>query len=93
MIKKFAAATGFAAVLAAASISIAQASPNSNATDNANQHAQDRGLGVAGVAGGGPAAVLSAVQGFAPAAAQGGLSNALSHVPVPPTTTTAAPTP
>ena len=88
MIKKLAAATGIAAGLAAISISIAQAAPNSHGTDNANDHAQDRGISVAGVAGSGPAAVIGAVQGFAPDAAQTGLENAASHVPAAPATTT-----
>ena len=93
MIKKLAAATGIAAGLAAVTISIAQAAPNTHATDNANDHAQERGLSVAGVAGGGPAAVIGAVQGFAPDAAQNGLANAASHVPAAPTTTTEVATP
>ena len=93
MIKRLAAASGVAAGLVAVSISIAQAAPNSHGTENANDHAQDRGISVAGVAGNGPAAVIGAVQGFAPDAAQNGLANAASHVPAAPTTTTAAPAP
>jgi hypothetical protein len=93
MIKKLAAASGVAAGLVAVSISIAQAAPNSHGTENANDHAQDRGISVAGVAGNGPAAVIGAVQGFAPDAAQNGLANAASHVPAAPTTTTEAPAP
>jgi len=93
MIKKLAAATGVAASLAAVSIAIAQAAPNSHGTDNANDHAQERGISVAGVAGNGPAAVIGAVQGFAPEAAQNGLANAASHVPTAPTTTTEAAAP
>jgi hypothetical protein len=93
MIKTLAAATGIAASLAAVSIAIAQAAPNSHGTDNANDHAQERGISVAGVAGSGPAAVIGAVQGFAPEAAQNGLANAASHVPAAPTTSTEAPTP
>ena len=89
MIKKLAAATGVAAGLAAISISIAQAAPNTHATDNANDHAQGRGLSVAGVARSGPAAVIGAVQGFAPDAAQGGLAHAASNV----ATTTESATP
>jgi hypothetical protein len=84
MIKKLAAATGIAAGLAAVSIGIAQGAPNTHATDNANDNAQQRGLSVAGVAGSGPAAVIGAVQGFAKG---GGLANAASHVPAAPTTT------
>ena len=87
MIKKLAAAAGIAAGLAAVSIAIAQAAPNSHGTDNANDHAQERGISVAGVAGGGPAGVIGAIQGFAPDAAQKGLANAASHVPAAPTTT------
>jgi hypothetical protein len=90
MIKKVAAATGVAAGLAAVSIAIAQAAPNTHAADNANDNAQQRGISVAGVAGSGPAAVIGAVQGFAKG---GGLSNAASHVPVAPTTTTEAAAP
>jgi hypothetical protein len=86
MIKKLAAATGIAAGLAAVSIGIAQGAPNTHATDNANDNAQQRGLSVAGVAGSGPAAVIGAVQGFANG---GGLTNAASHVP----TTTETPAP
>ena len=63
--------------------SVANADPNSNATD---EHAQ-RGLTVAGVAGDGPAAVIGAIQSNRPAP---GLQTALSHVPTPSTSTVAA---
>ena len=63
--------------------SVANADPNSNATD---EHAQ-RGLTVAGVAGDGPAAVIGAIQSNRPAP---GLQTALTHVPTPSTTTEAA---
>jgi hypothetical protein len=79
-----------AASIAAASIAIATAQPNENGSANANEHAQNApGIGVAGVAGNGPRPVLGAIKGFAPDAAQNGLSTALSHVP----TTTPVPTP
>jgi hypothetical protein len=68
---------------------VANADPNSNATDHVpNEHAQDRGLSVAGVAGDGPAAVIGAIQGFPNDVP--GLKTALSHVPTPSTTTEAA---
>lgn len=93
MIWKLAGAALAAASIAAASIAVAAAQPNANGSDNANDNAQKRGISVAGVAGNGPSGVLGAIQGFAPTAAQNGLSTALSHVPTPTTTTVAAPTP
>ena len=71
--------------LAAAAIAtapVAGAAPNSHATDNANQHARDRGLTVAGSTGD-PSGVLSAVQGVTPDDAQTGLEIAAGHVPAP----------
>ncbi len=73
------------AALAAAAIAtapVAGAAPNSNATDNADQHAQDRGLTVAGSTGS-ASDVLSAVQGITPDQAQKGLGIAAGHVPAP----------
>jgi hypothetical protein len=69
---------------------IANADPNSNATEHANSHAQERGQAVAGVAGDGPAAVIGAIQGFNNAP---GLNTALSHVPTTTPMPTTAPTP
>ena len=89
MIWKLAGAALAAASIVAGSIAVAAAQPNDNGSANANEHAQERGIGVAGVAGNGPRPVLGAIQGFAPDAAQNGLSTALSHVP----TTTPVPTP
>lgn len=82
------AVAGAAAAVAAIIIGpVANADPNSNATDHAtNEHAQ-RGLTVVGVAGDGPAAVIGAIQSNRPAP---GLQTALSHVPTPSTTTVAA---
>ena len=87
-IRTVAAVAGAAATVAAIIIGpVANADPNSNATDHAtNEHAQ-RGLTVVGVAGDGPAAVIGAIQSNRPAP---GLQTALSHVPTPSTTTVAA---
>ena len=88
-IRTVAAVAGAAAAAAAIIIGpIANADPNSNATEHTttNEHAQ-RGLTVAGVAGDGPAAVIGAIQSNRPAP---GLQTALSHVPTPSTSTVAA---
>lgn len=88
-IRTVGAVVGAAAAVAAIIIGpVANADPNSNATDHAtNEHAQ-RGLSVAGVAGDGPAAVIGAIQSGRPDVP--GLKTALSHVPTPTTTTVAA---
>lgn len=92
-IRTVAAVAGAAAAAAAIIIGpIANADPNSNATEHANSHAQDRGLSVSGVAGDGPAAVIGVIQSGRPDVP--GLAKALSHVPAPMTTpTTVTPTP
>jgi hypothetical protein len=86
VISAAAAAVGAAAILLAP---LAQAAPNSNGVEHANDNAQTRGISVASAAGGGggntisdaagdgAGPVLSAVKAVAPDAAQPGLDKAL----------------
>jgi hypothetical protein len=80
---------GVAAIAAAImSAPVAAAAPNVNGSDNANENAQTRGISVASVAETGASAVVTAIQVFAPDAAQPGLGIAQSHLPLSTVSTT-----